>query len=402
MKILQISELLGYKGGAETYIQTVARGAAEHGHDSYFLHWGFGRNPEEFASVFEETTQLPRRPFACKAVVQGLIQDWAPDVVLVHMTATMETLEALAGVVPTARMVHDYDLLCLRRHKLHTLTGSLCRTPVGLRCIPCLGFLEKRADRPWLPIGYKSLRGKLRELALNKSLDRAIVASEYMREELLSHGFSSDRISVVPLFAERREPPPTSEQPGEKTVLFAGQMIKGKGPDLCLDAFHQVKTPDVRFVMAGDGNARMKTEALADAVGMKNRVTFAGWVHPSELPTRFDSASLSVVTSRFPEPFGLVGVEAMARMRPVVAFDVGGIPTWLRDGETGFLVPPEDTTAMARRIDQLLADDALRLRMGQAGYELFEKEFTRERFIANLLAALEQTVEDFEKNRSVS
>ena len=71
--------------------------------------------------------------------------------------------------------------------------------------------------------------------------------------------------------------------------------------------------------------------------------------------------------SRWPEPFGMVGVEAMLRCRPVVASRVGGIPDWLVDGETGTSVPCNDPQALADALDTLVEDTDLAIRMGEAG-----------------------------------
>jgi glycosyltransferase involved in cell wall biosynthesis len=81
-------------------------------------------------------------------------------------------------------------------------------------------------------------------------------------------------------------------------------------------------------------------------------------------------SSLLAVSSVWPEPFGLVGHEAMSHGLPVVAFDAGGISEWLIDGENGFLVPWKDTDRFAARIEQLLRDKELGRRLGRRGREL--------------------------------
>ena len=88
----------------------------------------------------------------------------------------------------------------------------------------------------------------------------------------------------------------------------------------------------------------------------------------------------------------------MAHRKPVVAFAVGGIPEWLVDGETGYLVPRCDTRAMAAAIDRLLADPALAARLGQAGHARLETHFSQAAHLnaldAALLAAVGQTVHE--------
>jgi len=75
-----------------------------------------------------------------------------------------------------------------------------------------------------------------------------------------------------------------------------------------------------------------------------------------------------------PEPFGLVGLEAMGEARPVVAFDVGGVPDWLDDGKTGFLIEKDDIKSLAEKTAVLLGNHELCRSMGQEGRrQLLEK-----------------------------
>ena len=93
----------------------------------------------------------------------------------------------------------------------------------------------------------------------------------------------------------------------------------------------------------------------------------AAWLDRDALAHRLSDAAVVVMTSAWPEPSGLVGLEALAHGRPVVATDVGGIGEWLAEGVVGHRVPPGDPVAMADRIRVLLGDPARREAMGRAG-----------------------------------
>jgi len=117
-------------------------------------------------------------------------------------------------------------------------------------------------------------------------------------------------------------------------------------------------------------------------------VTFAGWVPHEALEPYYARAAVCVVPSRWPEPFGMVGVEAMARGRPVVGFAVGGIPDWLDDGVTGLLIPEADTAALGVAIAEMLADPARSQTLGRAGVERVRERFQPDRYLDGLMRIL--------------
>jgi glycosyltransferase involved in cell wall biosynthesis len=85
----------------------------------------------------------------------------------------------------------------------------------------------------------------------------------------------------------------------------------------------------------------------------------------------------------------MVGIEAMARGRPVVGFAVGGIPDWLEDGETGFLVPEADTGAMAAAIDRLLRNRELRAKLGDGAVRRVRERYQPQAYLQRLMQILE-------------
>jgi glycosyltransferase involved in cell wall biosynthesis len=94
-------------------------------------------------------------------------------------------------------------------------------------------------------------------------------------------------------------------------------------------------------------------------------VQFCGYVLPAELKEYYLRASVFVMSSLWPEPFGMAGPEAMRYGLPVVAFDAGGIREWLHDGQNGYLIPWKDTNLFAARLDALLGNKDLARKLGQ-------------------------------------
>ena len=117
-------------------------------------------------------------------------------------------------------------------------------------------------------------------------------------------------------------------------------------------------------------------QRLATELGVIDRVRFVGKRQPHELRYYYGAGDV-VVTTPWYEPFGLTPLEAMACGRPVIGSAVGGITYTIKDGETGFLVPPRDPGALAARLHQLLlTQPELCAQMGQKARTRVEKEFT--------------------------
>jgi glycosyltransferase involved in cell wall biosynthesis len=144
-------------------------------------------------------------------------------------------------------------------------------------------------------------------------------------------------------------------------VLFVGALGEHKGVGLLAEA-HRRMAASVPLVVIG--SRRADSPALA-GVPRRPLVLRDGVPHP-EIMAAFAAAAVVAVPSRWPEPQGLVAVEAMASGVPVVASSVGGLAEVVLPGETGLLVRPGDADALAGALDQLLADPALRSRMSAA------------------------------------
>jgi glycosyltransferase involved in cell wall biosynthesis len=117
-----------------------------------------------------------------------------------------------------------------------------------------------------------------------------------------------------------------------------------------------------------------------------------GWLNQEKSSVYYHQASAVVIPSVWPEPFGMVGLEAMSYAKPVVAFHVGGIPEWLEDGVTGFLVPPGDVKGMAGKINLLLQNPKTAQEMGFRGREGVKEQFAADRYVAGLMETYHQCI----------
>ena len=179
-------------------------------------------------------------------------------------------------------------------------------------------------------------------------------------------------------------------------VVMPARLQRWKGQHIFIEAAAQVlKTrPETYFLIVGDTLFSIEPEYKEDLraqvtrLGLDKRILFAGM--REDMNVIYSAADLVVHASIKPEPFGLTVAEAMAMRKPVVASDSGGPREIVVSGETGFLVPSGDPPALCARIVELISDPALRSRMGRAGYERVQSNFSVERMIAELEADYER------------
>jgi len=147
-------------------------------------------------------------------------------------------------------------------------------------------------------------------------------------------------------------------------LLFVGVLRYYKGLQYLLQAMPEIPA---RLMIVGDGPMGPALRAQAQSLGLTGRVVFAGRVSDEELPDYYHAADIFVLpSSERSEAYGLVQVEAMACGLPVICTELGTGTTFVnRHGESGLVAPPKDPGALGEAITTLLADDALRLRLGQ-------------------------------------
>ena len=242
-------------------------------------------------------------------------------------------------------------------------------------------------------------RGRHRELVLRflaPRIDVVACVSRTQRPELQRLGFRDAAIEVIPNGVPDVAPEKSSAAVraelelarDDVVVLFVATLRPEKRPDLFVDAVVAARSRDARIrgVLAGGGPQLPSTREYSRAAGDAVRV-LGERSDVRELMECADAVCLA--TSAEAAPMTLI--EAMAAARPVIATDVGGIAELVLDGETGWLVPPDDVRSLAGAFVELAADPARARTMGQAGRARFEDGFTVDAMVdryANLLSRL--------------
>jgi glycosyltransferase involved in cell wall biosynthesis len=383
MRLLFVHDRFGAMAGAEINLQLSATELKSRGHTVGLLHGPpTGKGERAWADLFPE--RFPLAEGNNSTATQNALESFQPDAIYIHKMSDGGVLKALvASGVPVARMVHDHDLYCMRSYKYFPLTRTICTRGAGWHCIfPC-GATLARNRQGGLPLKWVSYLARKREIALNRNFARMVVATDYMRQELLRNGFDTRRIEIHAPVPRAEDTAATASFSERNLIIYSGQVIRGKGVDVLLESLALVREP-FECLIFGGGNHRGYCEELSLKLGLANRVRFRGYVPPAELQNHYADASLAVVSSVWPEPFGAVGLEAMRHGLPVVAFAAGGISEWLFDGQNGFLVPWMDRKQFAERIDRLLTDKALGRQLGARGRQLLRDKFNFDQYISGL------------------
>jgi glycosyltransferase involved in cell wall biosynthesis len=181
--------------------------------------------------------------------------------------------------------------------------------------------------------------------------------------------------------------------PGDAPLVGeVGRLCDVKGQRELIQALAHV--PEARAVLVGadleqGGAYQRQLEQTAEAVGVRDRVVFAGRRNDvGDVLAELDVFALPSWTEGLP----LVVLEAMARRTPVVATKVGGTPEVVVDGETGLLVPPRDPEALAAALRRLLEDADLRRRLGDAGYARVRDRFSAEAMMRRVLELYDEVL----------
>lgn len=363
--VLWINQHAAPIGGAEHYIASTAEALRARNVRSTLLYEVDGALDTDFLRRFDGAFPI--------VDLAAQISDLMPDLIYAHRIHGTDHARTLATApVPRIRFLHDHKLFCLREHKYTSLGHRTCSRPTGLGCHVCLGFVNR--SEQWPGVRLRRLSTLHVEQRLNRELDWFVVGSRYMAGHVELHGFEPSRISVLPLYAQeaRVRPLPHDER---RDILFAGQLVRGKGLDLLLQA---MKTAHNResLLVAGGGRQEALYRGMCAELGIADRVRFLGSLPSEELRSLLGRVRCLVVPSRAPETFGQIGVEAMAHGTPVVASDVGGISEWLEHHVTGILAPAGDVPALAAALDRLASDEDLRGRLGTAALRSYEARFT--------------------------
>lgn len=380
MHVAHIIDQVDGIGGVQTYLAGLLPALQERGVSSTLL---VGRGSRKrFAGaplVTAPEAQLdgPDIPPPARESLRRKLEAVDADIAFVHIGPSPGVARATAAHIPTVVFAHDYFPACPGNARYLHNGQRFCSEGPGARCF-ARAYTElctnRRPDR--------LLRAVRRERAWRtgwESVTRIVVASPFVAEVLAAGGAPADRMTVIPYFFVPQQTAAPASDPFD--VLFLGRLVPIKGADVLLDALGKI--PSATAVIGGDGPELARLEGRSQSLGLDGRVRFVGRVDAETRATLFAAARVFALPSRWSEPFGIAGVEALAVGVPVVASDTGGIPFWL-DRDAGELVPPGDVHALADALTRVLDDEDARTRMATSARRSAER-FSRDAHVMRLI-----------------
>ncbi len=368
MRVLIATTHRAVVGGVETYLRAVLPLLRERGLEVGVL-TAFGPTPGQ-ADILDGCPGVPAWVNDLTAAVA-----FRPDLAFTHDMPAAETDAALVERFPTVRYAHNYGGMCVSGTKCHAAPGwQACSRRLGPACLGV--YLPRRCGgvNPLTALRlYRDNRTRQRLLPQYRAV---LVAGRHMAAEVQRNG--AERVRVVPLFPPdvTPDPDPPAQSPRTDRVLFVGRLTPLKGLRELIAAVEMSGAESGRrltLVVVGDGPERAACEGEASRRGVS--CEWHGWLDRAGVVAQMRAADLLAVPSVWPEPFGLVGLEAGCVGLPAVAFATGGIPDWLAPGVSGESAPGDHPRAdqLAAALVRALATDTHRHALGVGAWQTAQR-----------------------------
>jgi glycosyltransferase involved in cell wall biosynthesis len=395
MRIAIAAHGYGQAGGVDRYLSTVIPALVDAGHEVACWFETADCAPADALSSEHGVPWWTAASDSARAL--AAVRQWRPDVVFTQGVASPDRERELLDVAPSVCFAHSYYGTCISGSKLHrTPTERCCTREFGPGCL--LQYFPRRCGG-WSPLTMmRQYELQHSRLDLLHRYDRIAVASRHMAEEYSRHHLD-DKVRVVSLPID--SPSFQTGRSGDDItrLLYLGRLEETKGAHVAIESAALVAARTGRAIslqMSGEGSQRESLKERAATLMMRQpnlKVAFTGWLSDAGCVASLDDAHLLLVPSCWPEPFGMVGVEAALRGVPAVAFAVGGIPEWLTDGVNGKLVSadPPDAVRFADAIVACLADGPGFERMRERSRDL-ARRFSVDAHVTKLDALLREAV----------
>ena len=364
MKIVYIVTRADPIGGAQVHVRDLASALLSRGHEPIVVTSGSGPYTEGLRAAGVQTIVLdslsapinPLRDLRALQEIRTLLKKLQPDLVSTHSSK--------AGIL-----------------------GRVAARTLG---IPVIFTAHGWAFTPGVPSREAAIYTCIERLAAPLA-SKIITVSEFDRQLALARGVASSQAVVTIHNGMPDVAPELRADPSRSPVRLAmvARFEPQKDHATLFHALAGLVNEPWQLDLIGDGALLPEAKELSRRLGLADRIQFLG--QRMDVDERLAEAQVALLITNW-EGFPRSILEAMRAGLPVVASAVGGIAESVRDGETGFTVPRGDVQALGARLKQLLADPALRTRLGRTGRQRYEQQFRLSHTVERTLAVYDEIV----------
>lgn len=364
MRILQLTTHLNY-GGVAVYTTTLASTLAKRGHEAAVASSGGDLEPSlgesgvrHHAIRVDTKSEISPKLLVAKLQVLALMKQLRPDVLHAHTRVT----QVLAHAVSTVTRV-PYVTTC----------HGFFRPRPGRRLFPCWGE---------------------RVIAISDAVEEHLVEDFHVdpgRVRLVYNGIDLDRFRPEARQAMREAVRRELHVGGAPVIGIVGRLSRSKGHLDLLEAFAQLRQgrPEARLLIVGDGDLKQEIVSRAEGLGIEPSLI---WVPGTDDTARYLAAMDVFVFPTLQEGLGLALMEAQAAGVPVVATRIGGVPSLVEDGVTGWLVAPSTPGEIAAAVGRYLENPESARTIARQAAERVRERFSLDKMVDEVLTVYGEVV----------
>lgn len=357
-------------GGTETSIVELLKLFRKRGHHvEQFTGDGNGKDFKKGKTSIKMLQLLFNIKYALK--FRKILSKYKPDIIYVHniFNELSPSFLIFCSKYPVIMNVHDNKLffpVAMQNER----TGQFCKQKLCRGCVNCIGLTGTI---------YEFIKRIVYQPLLN-NIDLYIGNSTYIND--IIRKLQIGKTVSITYFVRLLNVTPITNY---KNLLYIGRISQEKGIIYAVKALPHIlkKFPDTKLTIIGKGDYKPFLQEIIQKLKLEENVVFTDAIDHKYIQKAYNNATIVLFPSTWEEPFGKVGVEAMSVGRPVIASRVGGIPEWLKNNRTGYLIAPGNAEQIAKKAIKLLSDKQLINRMGKNARKRAE-EFSIENHVKHL------------------
>jgi len=406
LKILQINKFFYPRGGAEVYMLTLSQMLRKQGHQVI-----------EFSMKHPENIESPYKEYFVDQIdlsqKQGLWQDIKKAGHLIYSTQAAKNLDKLLTKekpdiahlhnfyfhltpsiikvlkkhqIPVVWTMHDYKLIC-PNYKLFT-QGNICERCKVYKYYNCLKYkcIKDNSAFSFLAMIESYLHNWL--LKSYQQIDLYISPSQFLKDKVCQWGIKPAQVKHIYNFIDLDKFQPL-DGPGQGIVYF-GRLSEEKGLMSLVKAM--AKLPEYDLQVIGDGPQKQEISDFIKENKLTN-IELVGYKKGQELYDLVRKARIVVLPSVWYENNPISILESFALAKPVIGTKLGGIPELIKEGQTGFLVEPNNTNSLEYKIKSVYDQQDLLQQISQNCYDFAHKQFNSQKHLDQLLAVYQQVID---------